>query len=307
MMTDVILLNPKKTTPNLFIGCVGYEHRSLEAYRKNIASGFNGHSLIFDYCSGDLFSYPENRYDKSLDQAELINDFDEFLDAASKCILEHEQNSVLLDSTSFDREKLALILKHLFDLASSISTVTICYFPRSYCKPTHSLDVVRSFGPVIPAFIGESSYSRDSLTLIVGAGYEYGRAVGAIDILEPDRIYCMTPVGTDPRFEDEIVKNNLEFSFLEDDELLLPYNLLKPEFLFYEVRRIVEFEIQERNVLILPMGPKVFAAVSIMVALILHPSVMVWRHSTATANAPSSTSDATASGVDIRFSFKFIE
>jgi len=304
-MFDVILLDPKSTKPDLFIGCVGYENRSLEAFKKNMASGFVGRSLIFDYCSGDLFSYPENRNNELLNKAELVEDFGNFIDAISGYLTENAPVSVQLDVTSFDREKLALILKKLFDQSSQVATVTICYFPMAFSPPSHSLEIVRSFGPVIPAFIGEASFSRDSLALIIGAGYEYGRAVGAIDMLEPDRIYCMSPVGTDPRFEVEIEKNNLEFSFLDEDELLQRYDLLRPDTLFYDIRRIVEFENQERNVLILPMGPKIFAAVSIVLALVLHPSIMVWRHSTATTNAPSSTSDAMASGADIRMAFKF--
>ena len=304
-MCDVILLDPKSTESDLFIGCVGYENRSLEAYKKNMASDFVGHSLIFDYCSGDLLSYPENRSNELLNKAELIEDFGNFIEAISEYLTENEPVSVQLDVTSFDREKLAQILKNLFDHSSQVATVTICYFPMAFSPPSHSLEIVRSFGPVIPAFIGEASFSRDALALIIGAGYEYGRAVGAIDMLEPDRIYCMSPVGTDPRFEVEIERNNLEFSFLDEDELLQRYDLLRPETLFYDMRRIVEFENQERNVLILPMGPKIFAAVSIILALVLHPSIMVWRHSTATTNAPSSTSDAIASGADIRMAFKF--
>ncbi|MFD1159050.1 hypothetical protein [Roseovarius aestuarii] len=304
-MADIALIDPSEARPDVFVGCVGYEHRSLQALKEMAASGYNGTSFVYDYRSGDLHSYLENLDAECLKGADLIHDFSKLLNRLADYIDNNEKASILLDITSLDREKIALLLRCIFKKSSCVGSVTICYFPRDFTEPSHSLDIVRSFGPVLPAFIGEASFSRESLALIIGAGYEYGRAVGAIDLLEPDRIYCLTPVGTDPRFEREIEKNNLDFSFLEEGELLQRYDLLKPEALFYEIRRIVEFETHERNVLILPLGPKIFAAVSLIVALILHPSVMVWRHSTATKVAPASTDDARASGVDIRLAFRF--
>jgi hypothetical protein len=305
-MNEISLVAPDDVTANLFIGCIGYEHRSLEALRQTARSGFNGTVILFDYQSGELFSYASNRLNPLVEQATVANDFGELVRLIETHLLAERNVSILLDVTSFDREKIAGLLQLFFNNSAHIQEVTICYFPQTFVEPSQSLDIVRSFGPVIPAFIGETSISRDSLALIIGAGYEYGRAVGAIDLLEPDRIYCMTPIGTDPRFENAIENNNLEFSFLEDDELLQKYDLRRPESLFYEIRRIVEFEIQERNVLILPLGPKIFAAVAMLVAFILHPSVMVWRHSTVSKDVPNSTSDAHASGLDVRLAFRFV-
>lgn len=305
-MVEISLVDPETTVPSLFIGCVGYEHRSIAALRKSKDEGFAGTSILFDYKSEDLYSYAKNRSDPLVRAARTVEDAQEFYNIIEDCLLAHDRVSILLDVTSFDREKIATLLQIFFKLRCNIIEVSICYFPRKFVEPSPSLDIVRSFGPVIPALFGDTSYSRDSLSLIIGAGYEYGRAVGAIDLLEPDRVYCMTPVGTDPRFEVAIEKNNLNFSFLEDEKLLQKYDLRSPENLFYELRRIVEFELQERNVLILPLGPKMFAAVAMLVAFILHPSVMVWRHSTASKDAPSSTSDAHASGEDVRLAFRFI-
>lgn len=305
-MTEISIVDPKTVSADLLIGCVGYENRSIEVLRKLKNAKFEGTSIMFDYRSGDLFSYSRNRDDPLVDRTMLIDDFQEFETQIESHLEAEGKISILLDVTSLDREKIAFLLQSFFRNRNYIQDITICYFPQTFVEPSQSLDIVRSFGPVIPALIGETSFSRDSLALIIGAGFEYGRAVGAIDLLEPDRIYCMTPVGTDPRFEDAIEKNNLEFSFLDDDELLLKYDLRRPESLYHEIRRIVEFEIHERNVLILPLGPKLFAAIAILVAFILHPSVMVWRHSTVSTDAPGSTSDAHASGVEVRFAFRFV-
>ncbi|MEM9967368.1 MAG: hypothetical protein AAF755_04615 [Pseudomonadota bacterium] len=306
-MVDVALIEPDDVRPDLFVGCVGYEQRSLQALKNLVECGYDGEAIVFDYQSGDLHSYLANIESACLGNAELIDDFDSLLECFCEKLTSKQETSILLDVTSLDREKIALLFKAIFENTGHVSSVTVCYFPREFSEPSHRLDIVQAFGPVLPAFIGEASFSRESLALIIGAGYEYGRAVGAIDLLEPDRIYCLSPVGTDPRFEREIEKNNLDFSFLEEGELLQRYDLLKPEALFYEIRRIVEFETQERSVLILPLGPKIFAAVSLIVALLLHPSVMVWRHSTATKFAPASTDDARASGVDIRLAFRFTD
>ena len=305
-MIDIVVTNPSDLEFDVFVGCVGYEDRSISALKKVNESGFSGSSHLLDYNSGDTFSYQSNLAHPLVENAKKHSTTSELLQSILHTLKTNGSANIAFDVTSLDRSKIAEIIQFFFRNYQYIENICILYFPIGFTKPNHSLDVVRSFGPVIPGFIGDTSYSRDELTLVIGAGYEYGKAVGAIELLEPDRVYCLKPIGTDKRFEEEVLKNNLEFSFLENPDLLIDYDLQNPANLFYEVRRTVEFELAERNVLILPMGPKIFAAISMIVASILHPSVMVWRHSTVSVDAPKSVSNAFSCGIDIRFSFRFV-
>lgn len=301
---DIEILQPENVRPTLLIGCVGYEHRSVQVLRSAHSKQWDV-KLLFDYGSAGLHSYHQNHSVVLEWKADRQFDRIQFLEEIRRNVTDGHRN-VQVDVTSFDRHTMALVLQELFAISDLVDTVLLSYYPRLFEEPSDQLENVVSFGPVSSAFIGEASFSRDNLALIVGAGFEYGRIVGAIDMLEPERTYCLYPMSTDKRFETAIFQNNLDFSFLDDPALLLPYLLGRPDSLYFELRRLVEFELRERNVLILPLGPKLFAAVATVVALVLHPSVMVWRHSTVSAQSPETTSDAKASGDLHRLAFRFI-
>lgn len=299
------ILPPESVRPTAIIGCVGFECRSIEVFRGNQPVSWK-EKIILDYESKGLHSYDANIIEIIRYGARCQSDRRRFLEDIRTCIANGHRN-VQVDVTSFDRHTMALVLQDLFAMAESIDTVLISYYPRTFKEPSDRLENVISFGPVSSAFIGEASFSRDNLALIVGAGFEYGRIVGAMDMLEPERTYCLYATGVDKRFEKAVFRNNLDFSFLDDASLLMPYLLARPDALYFELRRLVEFELRERNVLILPLGPKLFSAVATVVALELHPSVMVWRHSTVSAQSPETTSDAHASGDLHQMAFRFLK
>ncbi len=299
------ILPPESVRPTAIIGCVGFESRSIEVFRRSQPESWKK-KIILDYDSKGLHSYDSNIVELSKSGVRCQSDRKQFLEDIRFCIANGHRN-VQLDVTSFDRHTMALVLQDLFVMADSIDTVLFSYYPRTFEEPSDQLENVISFGPVSPAFIGEASFSRDNLALIIGAGFEYGRIVGAMDMLEPERTYCLYATGVDKRFETAVFRNNLDFSFLDNASLLMPYLLARPDALYFELRRLVEFELRERNVLILPLGPKLFAAVATVVALELHPSVMVWRHSTVSAQSPETTNDANASGALHRMAFRFLK
>lgn len=301
---ELEILTDDCIAPTLLIGCLGYEHRSIQVFRESVTQ-LNCAYVALDYRSIGLHSYDANAEEARRLSIVLEADRAIFLERVSD-LIRKGQERIQIDVTSFDRHMLARVLQTIFTLSSSIGEVVLSYFPRVFTEPSDQLENVVSFGPISSAFIGEASFSRDNLALIVGAGFEYGRIVGAMDMLEPERTYCLYPESKDKRFEAAILRNNLDFSFLDDPTLLQPYILSRPDSLYFELRRLVEFELRERNVLILPLGPKLFAAVSLMVALQLHPAVMVWRHSTVSTQAPGSTQDAIASGDLHRLRFRFV-
>lgn len=307
-MADITpIVDPDKLEASIYIGCLGYEHRSIEALRRLASAKASKTKLLFDYRSESDHCYLENKREIGGLGCVVIDDLKVFLDQIRLEVSHQAAPNVQLDVTSFDRRKLALILETLFEISSSIGAVILTYFPREFVEPSGELEEVLEFGPVTPQFVGQASYERDNLSLIIGAGYEFGRVIGAIDVLEPEVTYCMFPVGTDPRFERAVAHNNLGFGFLDDPNLLIPYSVLNPDSTYFAIRRLIQVELNERNVLVLPLGPKIFAALSIIIALIYSPAVMVWRYSTEDLRRPSSLSDARATGEVALFAFTFSE
>lgn len=305
-MVEIAIINSdqKSAKVDAFIGCVGYEQRSVNLLREVVNSTVI-ETFIFDYQSKNLFSYEENiKYVRGKSE-NVFNDFNVFISKLDDFITRAQKPNLMLDVTSFDRVKIASILSAIFKRSAELGRISICYCPSKFNEPKLAFDVVNAFGPVIPEFLGNNVYGREGLALIVGAGFEFGRIVGAIDTLEPDRVLCFTPYGLDKRFETSMMVANLNFDFVGNADALIPYNILDTSSLYYTLRRIIEHENTRHNVMVLPLGPKIFATISMLIAMILHPNIMVWRHSTANTSRPDSISDATSCGEVIKFEFEF--
>lgn len=304
-MTDIRIIENQPCTFDILIGCIGYEKRSTYVL-KNTKDVSIEQRIFFDYSSTNILSYDAN-FALASEIADVIEpDFNILIGTLQERLRANPNSKILIDITSLDRVKMARLMSVLFQEYSEIDTISICYSPSKFQEPKSQFDVVNSFGPVIPELIGNNVYGRENLALIVGAGYEYGRVVGAIDTLEPTRIHCFTPTGTDPKFDPAIMKANLDFNFLEQKDALFSYDVGDTFALYYNLRRIIEQDNSTFNVMILPLGPKIFACISIIIAIILHPNIMVWRHSTADPNRPDSINDAEASGMNVSFSFEFV-
>lgn len=206
-----------------------------------------------------------------------------------------ESISLTLDCSSMDRGTLAAILAATKKLHRVFCEIIILYFPQTYSPPSLILETVSRFGPVSRQFSGSSRSSSEKMCLIMGVGYEFGKAIGAQDYLEPDELYAYYPIGTDPNFEDAINKANSDFDFVGDPEKVISYPILQPEALLDSLFDLIDYKRRSHRVMILPMGPKLFAALSLVVALRYHPEVRVWRYSTHDPEH-STLRDAFASG-----------
>lgn len=301
-MNTINVLPEDDDKSRFFIGCVGYEARSVEALKHFLMTDPSPESaLIFDYNS-EGSTYISNK--KLLDDRGVrgIDCFEVFLREIVSLLLTHNDR-FSLDVSSLDREKIARILQAFFFHAKEGCSLRMVYYPSCFYEPERRLEEVTSFGPVTPAFIGVTDLACSNTKLILGAGFEYGRAVSAIDLLEPSETFCYYPAGTDPRFEIAIRDNNLDFSFLGPGDQLLAYDLLDPRSLFFDLMSSLSNFIEVGNVIILPLGPKIFAAVSIVAALCHHPHVMVWRHSVKQKRAMDR--DIVASGERVCFTVGF--
>lgn len=303
-MRDIEVLESPDSFSGLLFGCVGYEARSIYCLTDTIQNE-DLERIYFDYKATGLLSYDENISVAEKYTNFLSPNFDEAVSHLLSLSKKDSTKTVNIDITSLDREKLAKLIIALFRQSAELGSINLLYCPATFQSPKHNFDVVQSFGPVLPTFMGNSVFLRENLSIIVGAGYEFGRIIGAIDTLEPRRVNCFMPIGTDRRYEAAVMEANLKFSFLEGPDSLIKYNLKQTFELYYNLRRIVEQENSTSNVMILPLGPKIFAAISMIIAMILHPNIMVWRHSTVDTARPNSISDAQANTTIISFAFKF--
>lgn len=311
-MSDIVPIIDAYERTDFFVGCIGYEDRSTFLLRESFCAPGISH-ILFDYHAVNAGGLGLCSYDRNVEIANRVGpkierDFEAFLKLFSAELEAKEDATLVIDITSFDRAKLAGLILEVFRLKRAPRQVRLMYSPRSFEHfEVLKFDVVQSFGPVLPEFFGSADGFEKPLSLILGAGYEYGKAVGAVDTLEPDHIYCFRPTGTDPRFDEEIDRANVNFSFISTQENIFRYDLNDAYSLYSDLRKLIEHESVEQSVLVLPMGPKLFAALCLLIATAMHPRVMVWRHSTVSASQPETITDARTTGSVVEFAFRFAD
>jgi hypothetical protein len=261
--------------------------------------------LIGDYCSAGVLSYDQNRIDCEHINAAKLFRIDDFC-AELALLLTSKRWRVTVDISSFDRSMIAEILTTLFRNKANVSCVELIYYPQEFVEPEYKLETVKSFGPVSPYLAGSPISRSNRLCLIFGAGHEVGKAVGALDTIEPDEVFCFRPHGIDQRYDLSIMKANLDFDFIQNREDIIDYQLEDPFDTLMKLRSIIDIKSRSSSVMVLPLGPKMFAAICIILALIYHPKIKVWRHSTISRSDLGAAKQAKPTGSTISFKFSFL-
>lgn len=287
----------------ILIASCGYEQRSVQFSRVEDVGSYD-RIFIVDYLSKGILSYDRNK----LELLDLLpanrtswvrsDGLGELLSALLGVAF--SGNSIDVDCSSMDRSALAKILSAVKAMSKSYERLNILYFPQTFAPPSFNLEAVSRFGPISRQFSGSSRSSSERMCLIMGVGYEFGKAIGAQDYLEPDEMYAFHPIGTDPSFEQAILKANSNFDFVGDPERVVAYPLHDPAALLDNLLALIDFKRRTHRVMLLPLGPKIFAALSLVVALRFHPDIRVWRYSTEDPSR-SNVRDAYASGDRIAF------
>jgi hypothetical protein len=267
----------------ILIASCGYELRSSQFARAEKLDSYDK-IFIIDYASEGIHSYDRNKADllDLLPSSRTTWIVSSHLNKLLNALAPSVSSPVFLDvdCSSMDRSTLAIVLANVKTSSDNFESLNMIYFPQTYSAPALNLETVSRFGPIARQFSGSSRSSSERMCLVMGVGYEFGKAIGAQDYLEPDELYAFYPTGTDPEFEKAILKANSNFDFVGDMEKVITYPLLDPTALLDNLLTLIDFKRQSHRVMLLPMGPKIFAALCLVVALRFHPDVRVWRYST---------------------------
>lgn len=184
---------------------------------------------------------------------------------------------VTLDISSLSRDRLAA---SMLGIASGVLSgrpvlLTCLYAPCVFTPPDPPLDSrIVSAGPVAPELTGAVDDLSLPITMAIGLGYERDRAIGAAELLEADKVWGFIPQGYDPRFDEAVMEVNRPlFSGLVGANHV-PYRLNRPLELWATLSAALT---GDGRAVILPLGPKLFAAVSMLFAMEWWPQVAVWR------------------------------
>lgn len=276
---------------DVLVGAVGYEHRSryvpltwAKGSRLRLASAFDTHKTL---------SYADNW----AALAEWEFDIEEHAEGdirywLYKRLLDVETSPdaplrLAIDVSSFSRSRLAELVLAAADIAA-IRDVSIDfgYAPASFMPPAKTDTVIEVLGPVAPEFAGWTDEPDTPTTCIVGLGYEPERAVGALEYLEPVGAWAFTPTGVDNRYDRSLEKANETVWDANPRPVRIGYGVDQPLWTFVQLESLVFGLKRVTRPVLVPFGPKIFAALCLLAAISHQPETAVWRVSGGKSEQP---------------------
>src|SRR5262249_8833739 len=159
--------------------------------------------------------------------------------------------------SSFSRDRLGALLSLLLNATQrgDVEELRILYAPAAFSTALvpDSPTLIGS-AELLGGFEGPLVDPDRAVTAIVGLGYEPGRALGAVELLEPQRTVLLRPVGVDSRYDKQVAKVNAALLGGHGGSVPLEYDVLQPRVLLEELRRLLRgISTYERAVLV-PLG-----------------------------------------------------
>jgi hypothetical protein len=256
---------------DLLIHAVGYEARSrfiaeslADVTRRRVGLGF---------MSREVLSFQENRLWTISNGGEFIDldneQFSQWMESELNAALV-DAESVALDVSSFSRDRLGVLVRAVWIAVEDgrISRADILYAPAEFDAGTTWLedDAVAS-AELLTGFEGSWSDPERPLTSIVGLGYEPGRALGALELLEGEAAVAFVPRGVDRRYDQRVEAVNAGLLEHGAAVTVRRYNVLDGVWLCDELLRLLQGVAVHGRAALVPLGPKLFAAACCAVSL----------------------------------------
>lgn len=185
---------------------------------------------------------------------------------------------VAIDVSSMTRSRIACALETALQLGEHHPLVVdFLYTPAAYCDPPMEPDFTASIEPVTSFFRGWPPDPMRPPAALIGLGYEIDKAAGAKEYLELKDIWAFMAEGDDPQYAEKVRENNELLWDEIEPERVVQYPISDPYALFVRLESQLFGMLRQGRALVLPMGPKIFALVSMVAALHHHPEVGVWR------------------------------
>ncbi|HEV7428897.1 MAG TPA: hypothetical protein VGQ46_21295 [Thermoanaerobaculia bacterium] len=206
---------------------------------------------------------------------------------------------VAFDISSMTRQWIADIVCAMRDTGVRVSAdflYTIAHFTAPPEPP-----LTQYAGPVTPQLAGWDEPDKP-LSLLLGLGYEKDRALGAAELLEPSELYVFSPVSIDIDYERALEAANVDLWGLAPTHThRFTYQISRPFDTFVQLESLAEGLLRRRRVVLLPLGPKIFALCTVLLAA-SQSAYGVWRVSAGEHETPVDRKAAgTVVGLRVQF------
>lgn len=286
---------------DLAIVGLGYESRAIDLCQSNekaltkvIAIGYDNHKDQFSY--NDNYSY----YDSL--GATIIEGSDDTVYGALFGIIEkswiNKPVNCLVDITVMSRTRLAEILLYLSNNLKEGSKIQVSYSLADYTEPSENISPMRKVGPIVDSLSGQLGDINLPSSIVIGLGYEIGKAIGISNYLDTEKQFLFIPKGENEKFEKSVRKNNQLLIDGTPENHIFTYDVCNPYKTYLELRETMLAIMDVSRPVVVPLGPKIFSALCVVFSLEMKGRVPIWRVSSEHLEEPV---DRKASGSRFEF------
>lgn len=184
---------------------------------------------------------------------------------------QQEKISLFIDTSCMSRINMAEVFARLFrwlcrDNCDRSIELNLGYSLSRFSKQSGENIHMKSFEAVHNLFAGWSADPERDMELIVALGYEETKAWGAVEYLEVKDPWIFIPHSPEEQFLKEVREKN-ELLLKSSKDKTLDYRVLEPVDTFFRLKSLIWGLLKESKVILLPFGPKIFFALSLLLGL----------------------------------------
>jgi hypothetical protein len=230
------------------------------------------------YGSHEVLAFEENRekLEKGGYEFERVEDED-FPNYLREVVsqIEAAWPRVFVDISCLTRLRLAQVVEIL---SVRSCDVTFFYSLASFVEPSHQQPANEFLQPASPFFSGWSGDIEKPTAIVAGLGYEYMRAVGVIDHLDPAGTWLFFPRSPIVQYDERVRSANELLLRGVDPAHVLDYSIEDFPELCRDLFALVGSLRSNYRCVIVPLGPKLFALASLLAGA-AYRDASVWRAS----------------------------
>lgn len=193
---------------------------------------------------------------------------------------------IAIDISCMSRPTMAAAFQAILESAEQRPVwMDVLYVVAEFTAPPNVLPPNEDIRPINDWFAGWPTNATASTSLVVGLGYERDKASGASEYFDAGETWVFVPQSAIGAYEAAVVGNNEDLlARARRRDHVTTYRVERPTETFGLLAGTVSRIVPKMNPVLLPFGPKVFFALSLLVAAV-YREAGVW-HVTGDSNLP---------------------